>query len=301
VLKKSKTKAKATRVADARLPPTGTPRGWSFWETAASCWRRWFYRYVLTLMPFVEPEYFAVGSIYHALHEGIDEATIAGWGEQWARLLPEGKRLYEARLKGPPLPKATAVEQTLDVPGLPMTSKPDREEMTFGGRPRPRDFKTSGWFGEHDDKFWAVNGQIIGQMLATHSQKASLDLVHKRSGETKLLEVELTEAKSDALIAMITDLNLQLESRMVGLAQSAKAKGLDLQPKRLVDIHFPPKLSSCVTKYGPCPYYARCWAAPADPAKYMYKESNSRPWLEHETKTFRADVDRVVKLSKGAL
>lgn len=256
------------------------------------------------MLPFIEPEYFALGSIYHALHEGITEAEIASWGENWQKLLPEGKRLYEARLRGPPLPNATAVEQTLEVPGLPMTSKPDREEKTFGGRPMPRDFKTSGWFGEHDDKFWAVNGQIIGQMLATASERAQLDLIHKRTGETRLLEVQMTPEKKDALVAMIGDLDAQLRLRMADLHENlnaATATGA-VRPITLVNHHFPPRLSSCVTKYGPCPYYARCWSKGEAPEKYMYKETGKRDWLSvGATKEFAAQVKKVAKLAKGAL
>lgn len=255
----------------------------------------------MTLLPFIEPEYFAIGSIYHALHEGISEADIASWGEQWQKLLPEGKRLYEARLKGPPLPVADAVERTIDVPGIPMTSKPDREEKTFGGRPRPRDFKTSGWFGAHDDKFWDVNGQIIGQMLGTNSQSAVLDLVHKRTGETKIITVDLTQDKTDALLAMISDLAFNMHSRVEMLADIIfSGSGQDV-PKATIDKAFPPRLSSCVSKYGPCPYYARCWAKAGDPEKYMYKETGKRPWLDGMRKDLKDDVKTIAAMSKTAL
>lgn len=290
-MKKSKAKV-SPKIPVVSTPPSGSALGWTFWSTAAGCWRAFFFRYILTFIPAATQEHFVLGTVYHALHEGLTEAEICSWGDVWEKALPEAKHLYTARLeKGPPLPKCDAVERTIDVPGLAMTTKPDREERTFGNKPMPRDFKTSGWYGKWDDHFWHVNGQIIGQMLGTGSETARLDLIHKRTGETKIIDVKLTEEKAAALSSMIHDLEQQLRARLGTLQDFGPALN-----SADVNEAFPPNTTNCVTKYGPCPFYARCWGEKSDPARLMFKESKNFSWAK------KLDVLPMAKeLSKRAM
>lgn len=236
-------------------PPTGTPIGWTFWNTALTCWRMWFLKYVEGLYPLATPKELTLGAAYHAFLEGHDAATIAGWSVEFASVVSEAQRLFISRMApgAPPLPKdVISFETTMMIPGIPMSSKPDRVERV-SGKAGVREFKTASTFRETDAQSWAVSGEVIGEMMASGTNSAVVDIISKRDGRVRQIEVRLTLEKRSALTGLIMDLREQVLLRM-------KAWGKGAAPEDL-DRVFPKNLSSCGYQYGrPCAYYERCWS-----------------------------------------
>lgn len=192
--------------------------------------------------------HFALGTVYHALLEGLPEEHIVAWGTEYEAQLGAARGLYAARLKkGPPMGEALHKERTLPVPGIPMTSKPDREEETVG----VREFKTSGWHGKYDAEGWAVHGGMLGELLASGQGVGVVDVIDKSTGRTLLYPVEMTPKKKEGLFRLIEDLSEQLHWRL-------RSASKDVQRA------FPRDLRHCVTRFGPCEYYARCWSSEMD-------------------------------------
>ena len=255
---KSKTvKVGKKTVAFARPPfnPGGTPVGWSFWNTTLTCWRMWFLKYVEGLYPLETAKELLLGSAYHGFLEGYTAAEIAAKGPEYAAVVSEAQRLYIARMAptAPPLPKdVVSVEKMEMVPGIPMSSKPDRIEKAQSGN-QVREFKTANTFRETDAQSWAVSGEVIGEMMASGTESAVVDIISKRDGRVRQIEVRLTPEKKSALIGLVMDLREQVALRM-------KAWGKGLASEDL-DRVFPRNLSNCGYQYGRvCPYYERCWS-----------------------------------------
>lgn len=250
-------------------PTRGTKLGWTFWSAAAKCWRYWALKYLvgITLPPRKE---LVRGTVYHALHEGVEAKTIMGWGPAYAEALPEAQELFDKRINdGPPLPVPISVEVERRVLGASMTSRPDREEVPGWEEGETgvvretagiRDFKTTSYESKHADLEWAVSGTIIGQLVATKNSLGTVDVMNVKTGKTKLYEVRLDAAKESALRGMIGDLEESLVDRL-----GRAAKGVD------ADSTFPANLTQCVGKYGPCDFYAHCWGSKLDKLKYQWR------------------------------
>ena len=264
--------------------PGGTLVGWSFWSLALQCWHAWALRYILGLHPAVAIDYLSLGATYHALLEGRQPVEIARWGAAFEKALPEAQRLYKARItKGPKLPAATEIEKTRKLRDIPMTSRPDREEPgTKKAGPRDfahnpfllptqptedsiRDYKTAAFFGQDDQAFWDVNGEIIGEMLAGGVRHAIVDILNKKTLETKIVEVQLTPVKAAALRALILDLEAQLRARLRS-ATMKSGSALASFPRSL----------QCIGKYGKCRYYEHCWGGKIN--RLAFSRTEPKPW-----------------------
>lgn len=240
-------------------PPTGSPLGWTFWSYT-TCWFRWAQRYILGLHG-PKKSHFALGSVYHALLEGVPEETIISWGVEFESQLSDAKRLYRARLdRGPPMGEPLYLERTLGVPNIPMTSKPDREEKTVG----VREFKTSGWHGRYDAEGWAIHGGMLGELIASGRDKGVVDVIDKSNGSTTIYPVEVTPRKKLALESLIRSLARELRARLTLVV----TRGAPPRPLSQLHEAFPRDLRHCVTRFGPCEYYARCWGSVLDGMVY---------------------------------
>lgn len=272
---KSKVGKKTTSVAQ-RPPfnPGGTPIGWTFWNTSLTCWRMWFWKYVEGLHPIKLPPHLLLGSAYHGFLEGYTATEIAAKGPEWAAVVSEAQRLYIARMapSAPPLPKdVVSVEKEVMVPGVPMSSKPDRIEKAQGGD-RVREFKTANTFRETDAQSWAVHGEVIGEMMASGNDAAVVDIIEKKHGLVRQIEVRLTPEKKSALTGLIQDLREQVVLRM-------KAWGKGLAPEDM-DRVFPKNISQCGYQYGSvCPYYERCWSKTG--ASHLYTKRPASGWRKY--------------------
>jgi hypothetical protein len=250
----------------------GSPRGWTFISNA-KCWRRWAWRYLIGFLPANVKVYFDLGSAYHALMEGQSQGTVQA---AYGHVFEEAQELAYTRQDGPPLGHATAVEQEYAIFGGKMTSKPDREETESkdgkGPATRMRDFKSAMRFSDYDEEAWNVDGGIVGELIAAGVEKGIVDIVLKyvAAKRVKLVPVTLTKAKADALEALVDDFWETLERR-VRKAAGGSAKDA---PRA-----FPPNLSECVGKYGPCDYYARCWGKPPESNLYSLSPAPPRRWV----------------------
>lgn len=249
-------------------PEGGSPRGWTFISTAYQCWRRWMYQYLLGFVPVgsiqvrVDPK--RLGSAYHALLEGKGKEWVF---KRYPNEVETALALYTDRMKnGPPLPLAENVEATVRIFDGKMTSKPDRIEKGVDGKPTMRDYKTAFAFSEYDEAMWNVDGGIIGEMVAAGAADGWVDIQRKfeRDGgkNTKIVRVELTYAKVQALETMVVNFWAELAMRLEWVA------------KKKDDNFFPKNLLGCVGKYGPCPYYNRCWAR-GTAESLMYRDTGA--------------------------
>lgn len=248
----------------------GTPRGWTFISTAYLCWRRWFYSYVLRLYPVEPAEELSLGSAYHALLEGDSPEQVL---QRYPKQVEQALSMFKARMeRGGPIPEAETVEEQVAIFDGKMTSKPDRVEV-IAGKKQIRDYKSALFFSEHDEAKWNVDGGIIGEMVAAGTDVGIVDIQRKRTdpkdqgNDTRIVKVELTPAKRQALEAMVRHFWAALESRIEALNDAETS----------VAAAFQRNLTGCVGKYGPCPYYARCWGTP--PASLLYKSvPGLAPW-----------------------
>lgn len=253
----------------------GSARGWTFISTGLRCWWAFLLRYIVGIVESVRPPYFDVGSVMHGLHEGIPKEKLSDEFREPA-VFEEGQKLYELRIrKGPPLPKATAVEKTVPIFGGLMTSKPDRvEDFAI------RDFKSALYFSKNDQFTWTVDGGIIGEAVSANMNVAIVDITSKsaaRSEENgkvpaspvKVVTVTVKDTHRKALERLVKHFWVQLESKL----KAAKVTKPEAQP---LEELFPRNLLGCVGKYGPCPYYARCWGIPPESLMYVKARGTDR-------------------------
>jgi ribA/ribD-fused uncharacterized protein len=262
----------------------GTPYGWSFYSNWLDCRFRFFLRSVLGLTENRPATYFTLGSSYHALHEGLSPSEILDLGPEFRGLMEktdksddqppaiieEAIRLYQARLDGPPLPPATAVEQTLTVNVGPLkglfTSRPDRiEDDGFGLV--ARDFKTALMEKQTAADAWDIHGGMLGELLATGASRAIVDVIVKtKVPKIRLYELRMTEAKRHAFETLILGALLEIRAAMEKWSKRGWANAgtavyhLDPDSSPATTI-FPKNLNACVGQYGRCPYYELCWGS----------------------------------------
>lgn len=294
------TKKKRTRTRNE--PGTGTPRGSTFWSTTQTCWRLFLLKHILALFPVKVPEYLNLGTLYHALLDGWAEETLATFGPEFVPLVPLAVKLYKERLSGPPLPEATASEKLRTLP-FGMTARADREELGLGRKKVIRDFKSTIFFSEHDDKAWRVNPGIIGEAMGAGAEKAIVDVICKREGESfgrvQQFEVDVGPREREALEQMVNDARLEIHARVdeaCGALDGHPKPELMKEEARL-ELHkrlrasFPKRLTACVGKYGPCHYYERCWGDGPEKHLYVQKQKKGYAWLDDEgDKVLRAKV-----------
>jgi len=286
-------------VKDFSAPTGGSPRGWTFISTGLNCWRSFLLRYIVGLFPVKPSEPLLLGGAYHLFHEGADFKTVE---KKYPGFAVEAQKMFELRLKGPPMPKndAVVVEKEFPIFSGWMTSKPDRIEGKGESRV-VRDFKSSAFFSENDELSWNIDGGILGECIAGKTNKAIVDIQKKnvpdkkRDGSvpegpfTKIVVVRLTDEKKAALEETVKHFWEELEARVLYVSTQLSSIALNT--------HFPKSIKSCVGKYGVCPYYARCWQkGSAD--SFLYKHAGPpRNWATYKPaiKWMKA-VDRVAKL-----
>lgn len=258
--------------SEVAAPSGGSPRGWTFISTGIECWRKLAFQHVFGLIPYKKADALLLGAAYHLFQEGKSMAEVV-------RAFPDhavdGHILFLRRQKGPPLPKLGAsviVEKEFTIFGGLMTSKPDRIEQR-NGKPIVRDFKSAATFSEHDDEYWNADGGILGECIAAGTDKAIVDIVRKYEGksgpDTKLVEVTLTPEKEHALLNVVKQFWADFEWRT---KEVAKRKELTAYSQNL---------KACVGKYGPCPYYARCWKKGKPESMHFKLVEPNRRWANH--------------------
>ena len=264
--------------AKVSTPPGGSPVGWTLYSTALKCWRMFFLRYMMGLTTPTTPPELLIGSIYHALMDGKDEGEIKSWGSEWVEHFQTGKALYDERTRPerPPLPKVFVSEQTAEMPeGNTLhgrfTSKPDRIEGK-GNQRSIREFKTAGTLHDADDLRWAIDGEVIGEMITTGVNDVTVDIITKgEQTRVRQLQVTMTEKKRSAWLGLIEDLVLQIRHRVFEYERNPIEAAEDL--------HFPRSLPSCVSYGGTvCPFYTYCWTEGA--SKLLYKKKPNTAWRE---------------------
>ena len=257
----------------------GSPRGWTFISRAA-CWRKFALCYLVGLYHHFTKDYFDLGSAFHALMEGMSPERV---GQLYPEQLTEAQRLEAIRrTKGPPLGKAVAIEREHILFDAKMTSKPDREEEAGVAR----DYKTAFNFSDHDQKKWDVAGGIIGEGVAARVTTMLVDITSKRRGKgslgetdkpVKIVSVQVTTKKAEALAAHVDDFWAQLEQRVRKVANSKHPTALTRA--------FPPNLNACVDHYGPCDYYEHCWGKPPESLLYRVAEKAPDRWVTGRDET----------------
>ena len=248
----------------------GSPRGWTFIHTAV-CWHRWALRYLVGVFPAATKDYFDLGAAYHLFMEGKSVAEVAAAFPEQVTVAQE---LHTARMKGPPLGRAVAMEREHVIFGGLMTSKPDREEGPADVATAMRDYKSSANFSDNDDINWNVDPGIVGELVAAKVTKGIVDIVSKRVGNdkrVKLVEVTLTPAKATWLMMMVYDF-------WNSLAERLKSEACD-NASTPESTAFPRNMGACVGKYGACEYYARCWGKPPESLLYKVGAKPPRNWV----------------------
>lgn len=263
--------------------PGGTPVGWSFWTTWDLCKRMGFLKYVEGLHPIETPDELSLGSAYHGLIEGHDAKTVAAHSPEFAKNIDTALKLFISRKSAgaPPLPKnVESAEKTLTVPGIPMTSKPDRIEVLGDGTRQIREFKTAKKHYDTDAQKWAVSGEVIGEMMASGTKVAIVDIIQKSDGRVRQIEVKLTPEKASALMGLVESLRDDVVSR---LTKWSTVKDIKDPPNSLgaqhilLDRIFPKSLNQCGYQYGkPCPYYERCWSKSG--SQHLYLKRDTKLW-----------------------
>lgn len=261
--------------------PGGTPIGWSFWTTWDLCKRMGFLKYVEGLHPLVTPEELNLGSAYHGLLEGHSSAVVAAHSPEFAKVIDTALKLHLSRKSAgaPPMPtNVESVEKTLNVPGIPMTSKPDRIEVTSDGKRRVREFKTAKRFYDTDDAKWNVSGEVIGEMMASGCDTATVDIIQKSDGKVRQIEVELTEGKKSALTGLVESLRDDLVGRIKAWNRLQDGAGITMAAN--LDRIFPKSLNQCGYQYGSkCPYYERCWSRSG--SQHLYLKRPAHGWKKY--------------------
>lgn len=268
---KSKTKPVAPPAPPDHSLGTSTSVGWSFWSTALDCWWMWWQRYGEGWELLNAPDYFDFGSAYHAMHEYDGDIDLAAGNVKQSvqKLLAKARDLHAVRQRGPPLPVAVEKERLHAVTSGPLaglyTAKPDQIEMDGNVR-TARDFKTSGRIKPSDPQRWAVDGEIIGEMVASDCKVAIVDIVTKEAvPKVSQIEVSLTEAKRLAHQNLILDLYRQIKERLA------------LKDQRSAEVAFPRNLRNCCPG-RPCLYYPRCWETGATSQLYRINKARRDAW-----------------------
>lgn len=253
----------------------GSPRGWTFISTGLDCWRAFFLKYVFGLYPVKKADALGLGAAFHLYMEGKGAPEVQKAFPEYA--LEAAKLAERRRTRGPPMPKATSVEEEFTILGGMMTSKPDRIEK-HDEKVVVRDFKTSMFFSEKDDEVWNVDVGILGECVAAGAKEALVDITVKRdkvSGPAvKVVKVTLTDSKLEAVERLVESFWEQLEDRVTRLAAADGPSRDHLNEKA------PQNLRACVGKYGPCAYYARCWGKPPESLLYRLTEKPPRRWID---------------------
>lgn len=251
--------AGVTSPAAFKPPSGGSPRGWTFISTAMTCWYRWAQQHVFGLHSLQVSPALGLGSAYHAFMEGKVTAEVA---RDFPQHVDAASLLADRRKRGPPLPEGPDVVVEKEFPIFKgwMTSKPDRIEK-HGEKVVVRDFKTASNLSEHDEENWNIDGGILGECMAAKTDTAVVDIIVKyppKSGVgVKLVNVTLTPEKERVLRNAVMEFWREAEERtaVVARADPRDVKDIITSPKAFVQ-----NLKGCVGKYGPCPYYARCWS-----------------------------------------
>ena len=287
-------------VKSFKAPTGGSPRGWTFISTGLNCWRSFFYRYIVGLFPVKPADALLLGSAYHLFHEGEDFKTVEGKFPGYAL---EAQKMFDLRMqKGPPMPgvgdEAVVVEKEFSIFGGLMTSKPDRIEGK-GASVIVRDFKSAMTFSENDELMWNTDGGIIGECIAGKTSKAIVDIQKKvkprEDGSlpdgpyTKIVTVRLTDEKVEALKTSVEFFWQELEARVLYVSTDVNGGSLNT--------HFPKNLKGCVGKYGPCPYYARCWKR-GSAESFLYKHAGPpRNWAKYKPAVkYMKALDKVAEM-----
>lgn len=286
-------------------PGTGTPRGSTFWTTTQTCWRLFLLKHILALFPVKEPDFLILGTLYHALLDGWAAETLATRGPEYAPHVPLAVKLYEERMSGPPLPKATASEKMRTLP-FGMTAKADREELGLGKKKVIRDFKSTIFFSEHDDKQWRVNLGILAEAMGIGAEKAIVDVICKREGESfgrvQQFEVEVGDREREAVEQLVNDARLEIHARVDEACGVLQEESNPEKRATRLRAAFPKRMPSCVGKYGPCHYYERCWGD--GPEKHLFQEKQKKgfAWLDDEKDPALKDkVSRLNDAYKGVV
>lgn len=253
-----------------RIDGTVTPVGWSFWSCALQCWWKWYQRHVEGWEPIKKETYFDLGSAYHLMHEYDGDGELASINTDGAGVreqLGEGARLYTARMRGAPLPKAESKERVFLVDDGPLkgiySSRPDQLEDDGNGGLIARDFKALKRIYGNEDKKYRVNGEILGEILASGATSAVVDIVTKEARpRVQQIEVKLTPERRRAHEILVTDLLRQMKERMALMAQYDAERA------------FPRNLENCC-QVQPCNYYARCWEKDSAEAK-LFRVNDAR-------------------------
>lgn len=270
----------AAQAASARRAPGPTEAGWSFYSCALTCWRKWFLQYYEGWQPVLTEQYFVLGAVYHALHEGVPKLEIAAWGEQYRDALPEAEALYAARLSAsaPPLPHdELGREVECEAFGGLFTSRPDRIEQDADGK-AVRDYKTAATFRDSDGEKWAVDGEIIGEMVASKIPRAVVDIIRKgeKGNTVRQIGVVLTPKKEAALKHIVMDTQRQVLERVERLEREwENPKGL-LSRNDIAEREFPRSLPHCVHGNELCRFYNLCWGEGA--TQFLYRRKPNLAW-----------------------
>ena len=249
---------------------TGTAAGWSFYSTALRCWREWYLKYVQGLTPRIRPDYFRLGSAYHLFHEGMTHDEIAAQYPELHDVLDEAEKHFKRRTSplAPPMPKAVAHEQPHEAYNGEYTCRLDRVEETGA-----REFKTAFAHRDSDKLKWDVDGEVIGELIASGMPRVTVDQISKKDGTVKQFPVMLTETKESAFKNTIVDLIDQIQRRMK-LYERDELKGYFL------GTYFPRNNLSCVSsQYGkPCQFYELCWSADPNVARLKFETKENSSW-----------------------
>ena len=247
---------------------TGTAVGWSFYSTALRCWREWYLKYVQGLTPRIRPDYFDLGSAYHLFHEGLSRQEIEFRYPELRYILDEAEKHFKRRTSplAPPMPKAVAHEQPHEAYGGDYTCRLDRVEETGA-----REFKTAFAHRDSDKLKWDVDGEVIGQLIASRMPRVTVDQISKKDGTVKQFPVMLTPEKEVEFTATIDDLIKQIRQR---IKRARKEDYLNAEDA------FPRNNLSCVSsQYGkPCQFYELCWSADPNVARLKFETKENSSW-----------------------
>ena len=246
---------------------TGTAVGWSFYSTALRCWREWYLKYVQGLTPRIRPDYFDLGSAYHLFHEGLSRQEIEFRYPELRYILDEAEKHFKRRTSplAPPMPKAVAHEQPHEAYGGDYTCRLDRVEETGA-----REFKTAFAHRDSDKLKWDVDGEVIGELIASRMPRVTVDQISKKDGTVKQFPVTLTGAKASEFNSTIVDLIRQIQYRMKTYARDGGSE----------KVAFPRNNLSCVSsQYGKaCQFYELCWSADPNVARLKFETKENSSW-----------------------
>lgn len=255
---------------------TATPIGWSFWSTFLRCPWEWWQKYEVGLTPRVIPRYFTLGAAYHKLHQGLTPTQVAALGPEFKDVIDEAMELYQARTAktSPPLPKPEAVEQLFIVKEGPLagiySAQPDAIEKN-GHELSIREFKTASSLRGSDANYYNVNGEVLGEMVASGIPRVTVDIIAKSKGHpVSQIQVHLTEQKRTAFETLIAGAFNYL------VQHYHDVKSGDVP----APVAFPRNVDTCVRYGQKCQFYELCWGSKAAATNFQLNEENKR-WQQH--------------------